>query len=549
MTALHTLRDEAGALLYAENEQRKHLRHVGKAVDEGAWDTVQSLAQKLELGKDTRAVQFKLARQQLLELVEEGDGQRAFTFFTRRIKPLEAFVGRQQFMDLAYCITCRNVQAAALQVHSLRGWTVTGGRHAIFSDINLVAENRSGSEFWRQKGLPQGSDVSLEKLVAEALSFQLAQKLLPDAMASLPASRASSFITEAPTMKQRPTRVLAKEALCPTAAVRSVCTVVNRSTGHRGALCGLDNGQVLWAPCIDVAALDETQRRIAAQPSVVALHSGRVWGIDGSDGGTAVSVGGTTAVIMSLAHGFVDGLVVHATAELTAVALVPGRSEQHHYVCGTVTGDVYIGDLVTGHLALLYAQSARPTGSGNTQSASSGVGAVAALRPTSSGLAVFAAFKSGCISCIDVSTGVTTLQLSLPVPCELLSIALSPSSFTLAAAYGNSTVRLWDTVSGELLPFRLKSASVHCMTRCMFLGDKLVVATSADGNVYSWDLQGTDGGGDVEACGGVSTLLPAAVVPVASGRPCPCLSDIGRFDERQRLIVAGLGGDIAIIGN
>jgi COMPASS component SWD3 len=555
VTSLQTLRDEAGALLRDENEQRKHLRHIGKAVDEGAWDAVQGLVRKLDLGKETRTVQFILARQQLLELVDEGDGQRAFTFFTRRIKPLEEFIGRQQFLDLAYTITCRNVQEASSTVPSLRGWSVASGRQSIFSAINATAENRAGGEFWRQTGMPQGSDLTLEKLVEQALCFQQVEAYYPEIVAALPQCQARSFIDmTAASLVPRPTRVIAKESLGPRSGVRSVLAVLDPTGGHRGALFGMDSGQVLWAPCIDLSAKDEGSR-IAAQPRVVASHGGRVWAMDGSEGGAVVSVGGTTVGVMSLATGFTDVTAVQANSELTAVALVPGRNPQH-FICGSVTGDVFVGKLFSGSLAALFSLSRI---SGNRQATYGG--AVAALRPTSSGLSVFVAYRSGTIACVDISTGVSTLQLHLPAPCELLSIALSPSSFTMAATYSNSTVRLWDVISGELLPVRLTSSSVHCLTRCVFLSEKVVVASSADGSVYSWDVAAVPAVRDKDSCSpprtgrfaettnaAVATLLPTATVAVASGSSNPYLSDLSRFDSKQRLIVAGLNGDVTIIG-
>ena len=574
ITTLQMLRDEAGALLRDENEQRKNLRLLGKSVDEGAWDTVLALARKLDLGKDTRTVQYVLARQQFLELVEEGDGQRAFTYSTRRLKPMEEFVGKQQFLDLAYALTCRNVLEASAAVTSLRGWSVASGRQAIFATINAVAESKSGSEFWKHNGIPVGSNVTLERVIEQALSFQLVESTFPSAIASLPVTVATTFIANTAVHPQRPTRVLVKASVSTNTGVRSVYPL-REGPGLHGAILGMDNGQVLWIPSIDLSGGSDDAAPSAMPPRVVASHAGRVWDIDGAEEHLIISVGGTTACILSPAANFAECLVAQATCELTAVALV--RRGKQNFVCGSAGGDVFVGDTTTAQLVPLFSQPSNSKLS---------CGAVAQLRTTSAGLSVFVAYRSGTIAAVDILTGVCTLQLSLPIPCELSSIAISSANLTLAASYKNNTVRLWDIISGELLSTRLTCLSVHNMTRCVFLTENVVAASCSDGYVYSWDLASAgsksavalpltsppeanlsssafsdSASGSAQMQGSsvlrsvqgssasVNTLLPSSSIPVANGCAVPFLADMKRFDShRQELIVASLNGEIAIIG-
>jgi WD40 repeat protein len=243
---------------------------------------------------------------------------------------------------------------------------------------------------------------------------------------------------------------------------------------------------------------------------------------------------------MSAASGFAEVVTVQADAELTVAAVLP---RGHQCVCGSSSGDVLVADMVSGALNLLFSSDG-PRSSRLT-------GGVVAIRPSHSGLSVFVASRGGTIVCIDVSTGILTLELGLPSPCSLTSFAVCPSGFSMAASYANNSIRLWDVISGELLPVRLTAPSVDSLANSLFLTENVVAASSGDGKVYFWDLapvrhSSASRGAARDAA--VVTLQPVSAVTVASGTAEPQLSGLACFDAQHRLVTTTLSGVVAILG-
>jgi hypothetical protein len=92
-----------------------------------------------------RRVTGMLLEQQLLEHVEAGDAAKAFSLFTKRLKPLEPHTDAKVLQNLLYVTTCRSVAeaAASLRSEKLARWSVEGGRAALIALIRneLVASH------------------------------------------------------------------------------------------------------------------------------------------------------------------------------------------------------------------------------------------------------------------------------------------------------------------------------------------------------------------------------------------------------------------------
>jgi COMPASS component SWD3 len=62
---------------------------------------------------------YEIYKQQYLEMIDNGEMQKAFTFLTKKLKPLKAMQSNEnEFKDLCYLLTCKSVQ----EVESFRNW-------------------------------------------------------------------------------------------------------------------------------------------------------------------------------------------------------------------------------------------------------------------------------------------------------------------------------------------------------------------------------------------------------------------------------------------
>lgn len=141
-----TLQDEARVRLAGQRQMRQQARRIRKAVLDGDWDLVSAwacgrvgtatqrvdacslsrhiffvaqthkLATKQLLRRNYKSFQYACFVQEFLEMIDRQEYQKAFTFLTKRLKPLEAF-GRQarpgEFHDLCFMLTCKVCTRAA----------------------------------------------------------------------------------------------------------------------------------------------------------------------------------------------------------------------------------------------------------------------------------------------------------------------------------------------------------------------------------------------------------------------------------------------------
>ncbi|KAI9919543.1 hypothetical protein PsorP6_017794 [Peronosclerospora sorghi] len=111
-----TIQDEANVKRHGSLQEREALRRLGSAILDGDWDLVAKLLGK-HLKKFHAAHQgflYAVCKQEYLELIDRQEYQKAFTFLTTHLKPLEKVAvatssSRHEFKELCYLLTCKAV--------------------------------------------------------------------------------------------------------------------------------------------------------------------------------------------------------------------------------------------------------------------------------------------------------------------------------------------------------------------------------------------------------------------------------------------------------
>ncbi|KAF0728199.1 hypothetical protein Ae201684_014024 [Aphanomyces euteiches] len=124
-SASATILDEANVKLMEKHQEREMVRKISKAIKEGDWDLVAKMIHK---NASLRKVKFHsqqglgflyaVCKEEYLELIDRQEYQKAFTYLTTHLKPMEKISGKQEFKDLCYLLTCKSIN----EVESFRDW-------------------------------------------------------------------------------------------------------------------------------------------------------------------------------------------------------------------------------------------------------------------------------------------------------------------------------------------------------------------------------------------------------------------------------------------
>ncbi|KAM9964460.1 hypothetical protein ACTFIW_004224 [Dictyostelium discoideum] len=121
--SLLTVQDEANVKFNEHVYKIAQMKKMKKAILEGDWNEVEKLTAKNTF-KNHQSFLYAVYKQAYLELLEKQEYQKAFSYLTKRLKPLE---GRQnnadEFKDLCYLLTCRSVQ----ELNSFKSWDGSKG--------------------------------------------------------------------------------------------------------------------------------------------------------------------------------------------------------------------------------------------------------------------------------------------------------------------------------------------------------------------------------------------------------------------------------------
>lgn len=136
-----TIQDEANVKLTEKLQDKDALRRMTKAVLEGDWDLVAKLLNKnLKKFHSQQGFLYAVCKQEYLELVDRQEYQKAFTFLTTHLKPLEkisTMTNRSEFKDLCYLLTCKSVG----EVDAFRDWEgVVRSREKLVEQLRATFE-------------------------------------------------------------------------------------------------------------------------------------------------------------------------------------------------------------------------------------------------------------------------------------------------------------------------------------------------------------------------------------------------------------------------
>jgi hypothetical protein len=452
--SMQLLRDEANAIGKDEFNHRKTLRLLSKAIEEGNWDGAQALIKKIDAvqKRDGDILSLLIAKQQFLELVDEGDSQRTFTFFMRRIKPLEEVFGQKTFQMFSYALSCRSVKEASGAFPELRHWSSSTSRNQLVASISARAIGAATSAYCHRQRLDI-CNHKLDILVAQGLSYQLVQTRKPEVIQSIPPLTVFSISSDA-SLQLPPSRTI--QSYRVPVNIKACQPFLSKSA----IAVGSSSGEILWCT---IAADNKVQVERLAQ------LSGRVWCMVGCDYYLVASGGRSASAIDVSTRTVVCELMHHC--ELYCVALLPYATM---FAAGTSEGEIILYDIKRQEVH----RHARFSSS-----------AVTSLCCNAIGTCVYAGHRDGCVRVVDLVDGVLLRTLTAPVQVEISCVALSPSSALLLVAYKNNTLRLWNVLNGCLL-FQRFSGSMNMsknFIRCCFgHNDRHIASASEDSSVYVW---------------------------------------------------------------
>ncbi|GBG34306.1 WD repeat-containing protein wdr-5.1 [Hondaea fermentalgiana] len=146
MATTLTLQDEAQIKLQKRNEMNERAQHIKHLISIGDWPKIREIHVKPLLKRNRRRFLYALYRQEYLELVARGENERAFSFLSKRLKPLEAqgkyAVNSNEFRDLCYLLTCKSVHDAA----AFRDWDVASARDKLAEEFESMIITQANSD-------------------------------------------------------------------------------------------------------------------------------------------------------------------------------------------------------------------------------------------------------------------------------------------------------------------------------------------------------------------------------------------------------------------
>ncbi|GET86846.1 hypothetical protein, conserved [Leishmania tarentolae] len=515
------LREEATCQFRGEHYLRKTLHGLSRAIEESSWESANKSLRKLQTKAVTksglrlagsspaaslvRSLPFLLAQQQYMELVEEDNDQRTFTFFMRSIKPFERSISREHFQKLTYLLTCKTVAESSNVYPEYRGWTVEIGRAQLLQHIRTQMRSVDCSNYCRHGNVCMPPPVELTRplrtIFQQSFSYELVSCQHPELVRRLQRTTITSL--SAPLEAQLPATepflsidvsALVRSsfsALAPDNARECVkLTACQPFLSHSAVVAATDSGAVLWIPtgplsCSDTA---EPPSEICAADKAQLLYHHKHPIRDLRRNGTKLLCWGSCETLVLNLHPLLDSGTVSPASECVACILTHAADVYAGCFspCGTLAvtglseGTVSVWDLING--TKMYEHLFSDYG-------------VVSLVMNRTGTSYFAASKDGTIRVVDVATGVLTASFVSPIAMEICSLALSPSSTFLLASYRGGLMRIWDVLTGALLPYRFTGTENNTKARSpTSFGntDAELFSGGEDGCLYFWNLRSHD---------------------------------------------------------
>ncbi|KAG5509903.1 hypothetical protein GH5_07750 [Leishmania sp. Ghana 2012 LV757] len=522
-SSAQVLREEATSQFHGEHYLRKTLRGLSRAIEESSWENAQKSLKKLQakaaaksglkpegtspVASLVRSLPFLLAQQQYMELVEEDNDQRTFTFFMRNIKPFERTISREHFQKLTYLLTCRTVAESSNVYPEYRGWTAELGRTQLLQYIRTQVGGAESSCYCRHCNVCMPPPVELTRplraIFQQSFSYELVSRQHPDLVRRLQRTTITSLSAplEAQLPATEPFLSIDANALVrstfPSLAPGDVRQCVKLTAcqpflSHSAVVAATDTGAVLWIPTGPLNSRDgvaPSSAAYAADRAQLLYHHKRPIR-DFRRNGTKLLCWGSCQTLVLNVQPLVDGGGGGAAPGNDCIASVFTHAADVYagcfFPCGTLAltglseGTVCVWDLNNG--TKLYEHLFSNCG-------------VVSLVMNRTGTSYFAASKDGTIRVVDVATGVLTASFVSPIAMEICSLAVSPSSTFLLTSYRGGLMRMWDMLTGELLPYRFTGTenNTKASSPTSFGNtDAELFSGGEDGCLYFWNLRSRD---------------------------------------------------------
>ncbi|XP_004347572.1 WD-repeat protein [Capsaspora owczarzaki ATCC 30864] len=156
------LQDEANTKLNEQRADQSHVKRMRKAILDGDWPEVEKLCTR-GIFSGHSSFLHAIYRQQFLEMVERSEYQNAFSFLTKRLKPLE-HVNPDEFKDMCYVLTAKSVQDAP----SFSTWEGSAARRKLVKHFQTLLDYEVTSS-----SLVQVPPTRLLELLRQAIAYQI----------------------------------------------------------------------------------------------------------------------------------------------------------------------------------------------------------------------------------------------------------------------------------------------------------------------------------------------------------------------------------------
>jgi len=461
--SMMTLQDEANVKAGEHEARRRQMRRMKKLIMEGDWQEVEKLSSKSisKEYKHEKGFLYAVYKQQFLELIERQESQKAFTFLSKRIKPLEG--GSQtdpgEFSDLCYLLTCKSVQDAA----SFKDWDVTSSRLKLSEEFATMVEADAMHSRTQDTGPAPVPSQRLVTLLQQAVGYQI------------------EFNRYHPQATPNVTTLLEdyKSFVLPNQTMHTLvghqgnvkCVQFMGEEGNYIATGSSDNTVMVW----DVA---EGERLLTLRG-----HHSRIWDLSSTNnhdrllsasGDSTVKIWNTSSLENETEKGNEEPVHTY-TGHDGDIYSVEYHPRQTHFVTGGYDKTLQLFDTVTGQVVKKF--------TGHTSAVSR-----ALFNPH--GNLIVSGSKDCTIRFWDIVSGACVNTLSSHLG-EVTSVELNSSGQYLLSSSKDNSNRLWDVrMSRPLRKFKgHQNTSRNFVRACFGTNGQCVIGGSEDGMVYIWDLE------------------------------------------------------------
>ena len=456
------LHDEANLKQKEYEQDSQDWRRLKKSVLDGDWPEVEKTITKCVAVKHQKAVLYAVYKQQYLEMIDNRDLQKAYSFLVKRLKPLEQYStsagggahhsgsASNEFVDLCYLLTVSHIGDSP----AFKSWDgIVTSREQLLDELRSII--RLQNAIVADDGVSQVPDGRLVHLLKQAVAHQInICKYHPNAV-----PRVTSLLYDYET------EVVPNSCLKWQLAHRNnvkTCEWVGEEGLHfvtGSSDCSLKLWDTQTGACLDMAR---------------EAHASKVWDCSSNRSGSVLgSVGGDGAVkLWDSRHAKLNPL---ATVEISSGDLycVKFHQANGHLVTGGYDKQVRLVDANRGAVVQTFA--------GHGLSVSS-----CTFNPY--GNLVVTGSKDHTIKFWDINSGLCVKTISSHLG-EVTSVDINHTGAFLLSSSKDNSIRLWDI--RMIRPIRRfnghQNISKNFITAS--ITNSLVVSGSEDGLVHIWDLE------------------------------------------------------------